>query len=100
MQAQTHDLTFTLFISPALEPEPPPSPDPKHTSRARPPQQSPGMKAVNGATNAARKANWVAKAAYLKFLREKLAFTQCYIVLTNRGERLGKDWTGGVLRNT
>lgn len=75
----------------APEPEPPPSPDPKLTSRARPPQ-SPGMKAVKAATHAARKADRVAKAAHLKFLREKLAFYQCLNVLTNRGERLGKDW--------
>ena len=28
----------------------------------------------------------------MQFLREKLAFVQCLGVLTNRGERLGKDW--------
>ena len=75
----------------APEPEPPPSPDPNHTSRARPPQ-SPGMKAVKAATHAAEKADRVAHTAYLQFLREKLAFVQCLGVLTNRGERLGKDW--------
>ena len=75
----------------APENDPPPSPDPKLTIRARP-QQSPGMKAVKAATYAARKADRVAKKAYLQFLREKLAFVQCYVDLTNRGERLGKDW--------
>ena len=57
----------------APENDPPPSPDPKLTIRARP-QQSPGMKAVKAATYAARKADRVAKKAYLQFLREKLAF--------------------------
>ena len=75
----------------APEPEPPPSPDPKLTIRARP-QQSPGMKAVKAATYAARKADRVARAARLQFLRESLAFVQCHVDLTNRGDRLGKDW--------
>ena len=75
----------------ASEPAAPPSPDPKLTIRARPPQ-SPGMKAVKAAAFQARKADRIAKKAYVTFLQEKLTFTQCYIALTNRGERLGKDW--------
>ena len=74
----------------ASEPAAPPSPDPKLTIRARPPQ-SPGMKAVKAAAFQARKADRIAKKAYVTFLQEKLTFTQCYIALTNRGERLGKD---------
>ena len=67
-------------------PSVPSSPDPKLTLRARPPE-SPGMKAVKAAAYQARRADRIAKKAYLMFLRESIAFTQCYIALVN-----AKSW--------
>jgi hypothetical protein len=75
----------------ASEPAAPPSPDPKLTIGARPPQ-SPGMKAVKAAAYQARKADRIAKKAYMMFLQETDTFYQCCKALTDRGERLGKAW--------
>ena len=47
---------------------------------------------MKAASYQARKADHIAKKAYLMFLQETLTFTQCYEALTNRAERVGKDW--------
>ena len=75
----------------ASEPAAPPSPEPTPQKPAWP-KPSPGAKAVKEAAYAARKADRVAQTAYKSFLREKLAFIHWHVEVTNKMERLGKDW--------